>query len=280
MADDFGIQRGLGGFATALGSYADMKRRQRENTPIYSAADFGISNAPADFKVSRAEALSLLKGGNFGGGYTLGDIVPALQGTPQGSIPVGAKAAPGLAVQGMAVTKPTAEEAKGAAETQQLANLGKQLASRWKESGFGTGETGEAVRGVAAALLPGQIAQRTAGPQFAKYENTKSLLSETALRVATGAAAPEEEKRQYAAYLPTPGDTPEIAAGKVDDFFNRLQSKAESKAQEYEMRGLPQLAAQHRASSVAQLSNLRRELAGAFGQAPGRKKKYTIEPLP
>jgi hypothetical protein len=71
-------------------------------------------------------------------------------------------------------------------------------------------------------------------PWIGKYVSEKNydynalavVVSETWLRAATGAAAPPEEVRRYASFLPQPGESLETAQKHLDSFYNKLAAKA------------------------------------------------------
>lgn len=208
-----------------------------------------------------------------------GDIFPdapeALQNRP-----IAESQAFALAPQISQLPKLSAEESKTGSEAQEIFGLGKSAAEQWKKAGMGTGTLKEAVKGIGASLLPGQIAQRVVGPEFSKYQNTRAMLSEVALRAATGAATNPSEVKFYQGRLPEPGDTPEIAAGKINDFFGRVISRTEQTAKGYEARGLNKAAAKHRQNVIGQLMFLRDEMLKDFGSAPGSSQKSATSAVP
>jgi len=245
---------------------AEQKAAQEaaNTNPQYNPKDFGIENAPTDFKLNRAEAAGFLKSQQGAGAYNLGMLLGLDPNDPRANIPVGSKAAPGIVAQGVGMARPTAEQSASMAEAGQMAELGGKLGEQWKASGFNAPSGTQAAKGFAAGLLPGSISQRTLGPEYTQFQDTKSILSEVALRAATGAAAPTEEKKQYAGYLPDPGDSPDIARNKIDNFFGRIKAKANATATGLEAQGLKTQADYYRRTVIQDMERQKQDLLRAF----------------
>lgn len=224
----------------------------------------------AQINKMNAEAKSL------GNGYTLGGLLGLDPTDPRSKIPVKQTAAPGIVAQGISATKPSTAEVAALTEGKQMGDLGVKLGQQWKQSGFQVGTPSQAIGGMVAHALPSQLAQKVAGPQYTQFEDTKSLLAETALRQATGAAAPVEEKRQYMGYLPSPGDDPGVAANKIDNFFRRVNTRAEQQAQALEGQGLYEQAQRHRATVLKNLEAQHQQMLKIFGPAAAQGKRYQI----
>lgn len=82
------------------------------------------------------------------------------------------------------------------------------------------------------------LAGKFIAPKTKKYQNQKEVISETWLRAATGAAAPDPEVKRYASFLPDPSDPPEVAQNRLDTFFTKISARAQGRAKAIELEGL------------------------------------------
>lgn len=87
----------------------------------------------------------------------------------------------------------------------------------------GTGTLGSYVAGKVEALpfVGGKLA-----PETRSYKDQARVTTETLLRAATGAAAPEQEVTRYTAMLPAPGMSDQEAQSKMDAYTSQIRSKA------------------------------------------------------
>jgi len=74
-------------------------------------------------------------------------------------------------------------------------------------------------------------------PDTTAYLNKARQQVEGDLRAATGAAAPESEVKTYMSFMPQPGDTDELAAKKLEDYYSKLRQKVEGVAAVKEAQG-------------------------------------------
>lgn len=80
--------------------------------------------------------------------------------------------------------------------------------------------------GRAAAGVP--LVGQYLAPDQAMYNNLVDVVSEKFLRVATGAAAPKDEKVTYKGFQPQLTDKPDQAQSKLNTFFNNIVAKTKA----------------------------------------------------
>lgn len=269
------LQTGIGGLLTGLATGIGNERKAQQQA-AYQQAMFGQQQALADkknqFTSEQNELNRSVKervAGMAGGGeYKLGQLLGLDVNDPRYNIAVTSKQAPMITVQGLNATKPSAGESKNTDDAFQMATLGSKLGKQWKKFGFDKGTGGQAAAGLVAERVPSRFSQHIVDPNYTDFDNTKKLLSETALRVATGAATNDGEIKTYHAFLPEPGDTPQIASGKIDNFFTRVSLRGDDTARRLESQGLTRQAAAHRKNVSDKLSAMKAQMMMDFGAAP------------
>lgn len=225
----------------------------------------GRSPTPLATALIGAGSRERIAGGD--GNVTLGQLWP---NAPEHlkNYPVPAKQRIPTIMQIPNITKPNEGEATKASQDREIMDLTKDLGRQWKVGGLGKGTVKEAGKGLISRFLPGQISQRTAGPEYTNYQNTRAMTSEVALRAATGAATNPSEVSFYQGRLPEPGDKPEVAIQKINDWMGRLLSRNEQKAVQLESRGLAPDAAALRARGQKLLNQVKTQLLQDFGGIP------------
>ncbi len=265
-------QTGLGALITGLGKgYSQAGEEQAKNA--YAQALFGQKQKLQSDKDAFASqeneknrvARERLAAGAGGGATEFGVLFGLDPSDPRYHISVSAKQAPMVAAQSFGAAKPSPAEQKATSDAEQMAGLGAELGKQWKDFGFGAGEAAQGVGGKVAQYVPGQIAQRVAPEKYTKFDNTKKILSETALRISTGAATNPSEVAVYKSMLPEPGDSPSIAANKINNFFLRANSRGEQAAARLETQGLKREAAAHRKNATEKLDKLKQQMLLDFG---------------
>lgn len=256
----------IGGLGSAMmRGYAQSRKREAEEN------EAELEAAYKQAQIDKMKAETGLYSGM--GGLTLGDVVPGMKKTAQGGIPVSPKSAPFLAVQGAntafsqkqqqqrAADLTTGEATKlsGAVEgAGQLSDLGKL----WKNKGVGN--TG-LMAGSALRVIPSQIAQRI-NPEVEQYNIAKRRVAESALRAATGAAAPPAEQIQYqVTLLPAAGDTPQAARAKVEAFYDDLLAKGRESVNRLRAEGKLSDAARVEAYLNQSMGRDKDEMLASFG---------------
>lgn len=247
----------LGGLERGLYRGAEMaeRRRQFDEMQAYRNAMLGA------------------KSGRGGGaqGLTFEEIDPNVAGTAAGKMFIPGKSVPSVYYQGAQFAKPTAEEKAETGEALQVATFGEQLGKQWKESGFQEGSGKQAVGGMVEKVLPGQISQRVMSPKYKEFGDTKRIMSEVALRAATGASAPPAEVQTYMGFLPEPGDKASVATNKINNFYDRLTKKVEARALLMESQGLDNQAKKIREVVIANFENARAKSLESFSGKSAKK---------
>lgn len=137
-------------------------------------------------------------------------------------------------------TKLNADEAKtlgqATASARGLADVGKTF----QETGMK--EVNPAQRFIKGLPLVGQGGMLSGPldammPETTKYLNQQRQQVESDLRAATGATAPEAEVKTYLSFMPQPGDSEDLAAKKLQDYYNKISNKVEGVAAAHEASG-------------------------------------------
>lgn len=137
-------------------------------------------------------------------------------------------------------TKLNADESKtlgnATASARGLSDVGKSFADK------GMQDVNFVQRGLKALPLVGQGGWLS-GPLDAAMPDTTSYLNqqrqqvESDLRAATGATAPDSEVKVYLSFMPQPGDSKELAASKLQDYYRKISNKVEGVAAAHEASG-------------------------------------------
>ncbi len=251
-----------------------------------------VPGAPEGLKLNRAEYLSALAArqkGAGGGSFMIpaGNLDPRFSG-PLSGLGVPAKGAAAFAQAGMAAGEKkrevTAEEGKKATAAVSGGQNLLRLGEAWKKAklgqpGAGFGQRmGEWAGGKVAQFGPAPLAAEVA-PGVAEYLAEQRLTVERFLREATGAAAPTEEKIDYAVnLLPAPGDTQDIAQQKIQRFMTQLRQEGAAAATRQMAEGRADEAARIQGYLETQLGPMEQQLKQIFTdgtQAPGAPRLKT-----
>lgn len=275
---------GLTGLFSGIGG--ELKRRQDDERQAYLKSldpNAGLARERLDLDREKFEQSRKMLGGAGGDGTVpFGLLFGLEQNNPLYNLPVGTKQAPFIAAQGIKGKSPSVEESKRQTDAQQMLAIGKSLGEQWKAYDMQKGSVGQAVKGKLADVLPGQVSQRIMDQKFKVIDDTKQILSETALRIATGAATNPSEVSTYKKFLPSPGDTPDVAANLINNFFTRVNLRAGAVADRLEAQGRLKDAAEHRKRVKEQLdavkSQIIQDIGGGVkvpgvGTAPGSQPK-------
>lgn len=266
----------LAGLTGLFGGMSGELKRQQADKDAYLKSindpDAALKRERLDLDREKFEQSRKLLGGGGEGTVPFGLLFGLEQENPLYNLPVGAKQAPYIAASGIKGKAPSIEESKRQTEAEQMLTIGKSFGEQWKGFGLGKGTAGQAVKGFAANILPGQVSQRTMDPKYKVLDDTKQILSETALRIATGAATNPSEVVAYKKFLPEPGDAPAVAANKINNFFNRVNQRAGAVASRLEVQGRAKDAAAYRKSVQEQLDAVKFQILQDVGggvQVPG-----------
>lgn len=276
---------GLNSLGTAMISgFQNARKRQMEEAMFNRQ----LEKDALDEEYKKAQVEKLKSESNMLGqfaGMTLGDLVPAFKDTPQGKLPVPPKSAPSIAVQGANTAfsqkmqqqeagKLTGEEAKQLSQGMEGSKQLSELGTIWKREGIGNKSL---AAGLVASNVPGQIGQ-SIDPAINKYNVSKSRFVETALRNATGAAAPPAEQKQYSELLPVAGDKPFRAAEKVDAFWRDMEGKARMSINRLNAEGKTE-AAKRIEKNLVSMQKQREQMLNDFGGPEFLKNKAVIDEL-
>jgi hypothetical protein len=252
-------QTGLGALITGLASgYGDEKAAQRK-----SAYDQALFGQKAEEKELDRQVKLKIAGG--GGTMELGPLIGLAPNDPRYKIPVPINKAGSTVVAGMSAAKPSVGEESASNEFSLAAGQFGDLAEKWKKAGFGEGTKKQAAGGLLTRVLPGQVSQRTVGPEYKEYNDSASFLAETALRAATGAATNPSEIKEYRGYMPEPGDLPEVAYGKAKRFVEKLRIRNNKHADRLEQQGLVRDAKRVRDNTNAVVREIQTSVLPLFG---------------
>lgn len=262
---------GLSGLFSGISKAGDAEAAQKAaylkmlNDPRLPMQREGLDIRREELDVRRQNS-----SGSGGGGQPMlfGQIYGLPEDDPRYKILVPGKQVASIAAQSFTSAKPSAGEQKATSDSEQMFQLAVELGKQWKEFGFNAPSAGQAVGGKFAQYAPGQISQRLAPEKYTQFDNTKKILSETALRIATGAATNPSEVAVYKSMLPEPGDSPQIAANKINNFLSRAEVKAEDTARRLETQGRKRDADAHRKMTGERLVKLKQQLVMDFGGAP------------
>lgn len=116
----------------------------------------------------------------------------------------------------------TGEEANNFGELEPAIDSMNMITGMYQKGQFSGTMLGEATSLLSKTPLVG----KRAFPEEAKFNDNKTIMAERFLRAATGAAAPDNEKKTYGNFLPNWGDPADIAQNKIDNFLDHIQAKA------------------------------------------------------
>lgn len=272
------------GLAGLSGLFSGIAAGQKHKQEMDKAAYLKSIDPSAQYKQARLKLdqdrfnqfRAMYGGGD--GTKPLGELLLLEPDDPRYFVPVPLKQQAGITVAGIKAGAPSVEESKKIAQAGQMAAVGTSLGQQWKEFGLQKGSLGQSLRGAAAGALPGQISQRLMDPKYKVYDDTKKILSETALRIATGAATNPSEIAAYKAMLPEPGDAPAVATNKINNFFTRANEALEGTSVRLESQGFVQQAQKQRKESRGKLEKLRMQMLQDFGGAPSPTQVPTQAP--
>jgi len=131
--------------------------------------------------------------------------------------------------------KLTGEEQKGLGAIEPAVKDLNKLITMYRE-----GDTGTLLSAVKAvgSKIP-WFGQRMF-PNEAAYEQHQKVMSERFLRIATGAAAPDNEVKTYMSFLPAWGSTPAQAKAAVESFMDNVRAKANQSVSRLRALGTPE----------------------------------------
>lgn len=231
MATNYSAWMGL---PAALGSGMDAYRGAREK------AEAAKARAAQAQKQEQMDALSMRKTqaeidkltGAGAGGLNLSQ---AFAGTPgerllneaTRGLPVDPDKLPGLLVNMAKEGNLSAAEGQSLGRAKYAGKSLQQMGESFQKLPKVEG-AGEMAVAFGSRFMPSMLKQREM-PEVAEFDANKRMLAERLLRIATGAAAPDPEKREYLFnIMPAYGDTPQIAAQKAKQIQDWLRGEAEA----------------------------------------------------